>query len=173
MLRQVDDFALECTNQALADKIYDTIGQKLQLPNEDKPPFAKMGLINNFNGIDVLQTDRCIKISCMTYVDHLVTTHGWKEDKRIKAISKTKAPISTEALKQVYDQKGPAEGTLEDKAIKQKAGFSYRMLLGVMMYAYVTCRPDIGYTIILLSKFGSCPLEYHYSCLKNVAALRM
>ena len=56
MLRQVDNFALACTNQALADKIYDTIGQKLQLQNEDKPPFAKMGLINNLNGIDVLHT---------------------------------------------------------------------------------------------------------------------
>ena len=62
-------------------------------------------------------------------------------------------------LKQVYDQKGPTEGTLEHKAIEQKAGFSYRTLLGEMLYAYVTCRPDIGYTITLLSKFGSCPSE--------------
>ena len=31
------------------------------------------------------------------------------------------------------------------------------------------CRPDIGYTITLLSKFGACPSEYHYACLKNVA----
>ena len=36
------------------------------------------------------------------------------------------------------------------------------------MYAYVTCRPDIGYTMTLLSKFGSCPSEYHCSCLKDV-----
>ena len=33
-----------------------------------------------------------------------------------------------------------------------------------------SCRPDIGYAITLLSKFGSCPSAYyHYSCLKNVA----
>ena len=38
-----------------------------------------------------------------------------------------------------------------------------------MMYAYVTCRPDIGYAITLLSNFGLCSLEYHYTCLKNVA----
>ena len=86
MLCQVDNFALACTNQALADKIYDAIGQKLQLPNEDKPPFAKMGLINDFNGIDVLQTDAYIKISCATYIHCLVSTHGWKEDKRINRI---------------------------------------------------------------------------------------
>ena len=72
-----------------------------------------MGLINDFNGIDVHQTDSYIKISCATYIDRLVTTHGWKEDKQLKDISKTIAPLNTEVLKQVYDQKGPAEGTEE------------------------------------------------------------
>ena len=37
------------------------------------------------------------------------------------------------------------------------------------MYAYVTCRPDIGCAITLLSKFSSSPSAYHYTCLKNVA----
>ena len=69
LLRQVNNFALVCTNQALADKIFDIIGKKLQLPKEDKPPFAKMGLIHDFNGMDVLQTDSYIKISCATYID--------------------------------------------------------------------------------------------------------
>ena len=32
----------------------------------------------------------------------------------------------------------------------------------------MTCRPDIGYAITLSSKFGLCPLEYHYTCVKNV-----
>ena len=169
LLRQVDDFALACTNEALANSIYDTIGKKLQLPKEDKPPFSKMGLITDFNGIDVTQTDSYIKISCATYIDRLVTTHGWKEDKRIKEISKTIAPLSTEALKQVYEQKGPLEETSEHKALETKSGFLYRTLLGEMMYAYVTCRPDIGYAITLLSKFGSSPSAYHYTCLKNVA----
>ena len=50
-----------------------------------------------------------------------------------------------------------------------KVGLSFQDLLGEMMYAHVKCRPDIVYAITFLSKFGSCPLEYHYSCLKNVA----
>ena len=152
----------------MADRIYDIIRQKLQLPNEDKPPFAKIGLINNFNEIDISQTNSYIKISCATYIDWLVRTHGWKEDKGIKIISKTIAPITTKALKQVYKQKGPIEGTAEHKALETKPGFSYQILLGEMMYAFVTCRPDIGYAINLLSKFGSSPSEYQYACLKNM-----
>ena len=37
------------------------------------------------------------------------------------------------------------------------------------MFCYVSCRCDIGYAITLLSKFSTCPADYHYSCLKNVA----
>ena len=41
-----------------------------------------------------------------TNIDRLVQTHGGKKTSAIKAISKTIAPISTDALKQVYNQKG-------------------------------------------------------------------
>ena len=60
--------------------------------------------------------------SCATYIDRLVTTQGWKEDKHMQTLLKTIAPISTKVLKQVYNQKGPIEGTTEHKALKSKAG---------------------------------------------------
>ena len=87
----------------------------------------------------------------------------------MKEFSKPMTPIASTLLSQIYSHKGPIEGTNEHRELEKKNGFSYRTLLGEMMYAYVTCRPDIGYAITLLSKFGSCPSEYHYSCLKNVA----
>ena len=33
----------------------------------------------------------------------------------------------------------------EHVLLASKYGFSYRTLLGELLYAYVTCRPDIGY----------------------------
>ena len=50
-----------------------------------------------------------------------------------------------------------------------KHGFAYRTLLGELLYAYVTCRPDIGYATILLSKFSTCPHDAHFTMLKKVA----
>ena len=38
-----------------------------------------------------------------------------------------------------------------------------------MIYAYVTCHPDIGYAITTLSKFSSKPHVIHYAYLKWVA----
>ena len=37
------------------------------------------------------------------------------------------------------------------------------------MYAYITCRRDIGYAITTLSKFSTGPSVYHYKLLKGVA----
>jgi hypothetical protein len=37
------------------------------------------------------------------------------------------------------------------------------------MYAYVFCRPDIGYPITLMSKYASNPSKNHYDKLKNIA----
>ena len=37
------------------------------------------------------------------------------------------------------------------------------------MYAYITCRPDIGYAITTLLKFSSAPSAYHYRLLKGAA----
>ena len=47
--------------------------------------------------------------------------------------------------------------------------FKYRKLLGELMYAYITCRPDIGYHIVTLSKFAGHPAHLHYDLLKKVA----
>ena len=56
LLHQTDDFAISCPTKETANKIYDIIGQKLQLPLEDEPLFEYFGLIKDFNGIDVHQT---------------------------------------------------------------------------------------------------------------------
>ena len=37
------------------------------------------------------------------------------------------------------------------------------------MYAYVVCRPDIGYAITTMSKFSTKPSAMHYYYLKGIA----
>ena len=63
---------------------------------------------------------------------------------------------------------GPPEGSPEHRKLEDEAGFSYRTLLGELMYCYVTCRLDIAYAITTLSKFATRPTKLHYSLLKGV-----
>ena len=37
-----------------------------------------------------------------------------------------------------------------------------------MMYAYVTCRPNIGYAITTMSKFSTKPSAKHYELLRGI-----
>ena len=170
LLRQVDDFAIACDEEATAESIYDIIGKQLRLQSETSDPFTYLGLITDFNGIDVKQTREYIEISCAGYIDRIITSHGWTNEKNMLPVSKPISPLPTDTLHQIAKHtNGPKEGTAEHSALEAKAGFSYRTLLGEMMYAYVSCRPDIGYPITLMSKYASNPEAYHYSCLKNIA----
>jgi len=169
LLRQVDDFALACNDESTAKAIYAEIGSRLKLPKEDKAPFTYLGLVQDFNGIDIEQTRDYIQISCPNYIDRVMRSHGWTTEKTMKPTSKPMAPLSTKSISQIFEHSGPVEDTPEHKTLEETSGFSYRTLLGELMYAYVSCRPDIGYAITLLSKFGSNPSAYHYSCLKNIA----
>ena len=69
----------------------------------------------------------------------------------------------------MFQATGPPEDSAKHAALKSQHGFPYRTLLGELLYAYVTCRPDIGYATTTLSKFSSCPANVHYRFLKYVA----
>ena len=44
----------------------------------------------------------------------------------------------------------------EHKVLEDKAGFVYHTLLGEIMYAYMTCQLDVGYTVTTISNFPIC-----------------
>ena len=62
----------------------------------------------------------------------------------------------------------PPTSTIEAKELEAKNGFSYRGVLGEIIYAYSTCRMELGNSVALLSKFASNPAQEHYTALKNV-----
>ena len=68
----------------------------------------------------------------------------------------------------IYKECGPNEGTVDAYKLEMSQGFGYCTFLGKMMYAYVTCRPDIGYAITTMSKFSTKPSKLHYELLKGI-----
>ena len=77
LLKQVDDMAISSPNEEIAKEIFDIIGRKLQLRHESSPPFEYLGLINDFNGIDVNQCKEYIEIACPKYIDRILRSHNW------------------------------------------------------------------------------------------------
>jgi len=76
LVRQVDDFALGCHQESTAKSVCSEIGAKLTLHNETEAPFEHLGLVDSFDGYDVLQTRDYIKLSAESYIRRLLKAHG-------------------------------------------------------------------------------------------------
>ena len=82
---------------------------------------------------------------------------------------KPKAPLSETLAKEIIESgKGPLSKSPEALVLENEMGFSYRMLLGELIFAYVVARLDIGYSMSLLSRYAEYPTKVHYGGLKLV-----
>ena len=168
LLRQVDDFAMACPHEALAEQIFQQIGEALRLPSEQDIPLKYFGLLKDYNGIDVTQTSTTCELSCETYIKRVLKSHSWETCSSSPTKTHT-SPLPTDAITPMFESIGPPEGSPAHAVLVEKYGFAYRTLLGELLYAYITCRPDIGYAVVTLSKFASCPDEIHFALLRKVA----
>ena len=68
LLWQVDDFLILCK--------LEHISKKLMGHNKTTPPFKHPGPANDCDGIDLTQTEQCVKISCLGHIDRVTRVHG-------------------------------------------------------------------------------------------------
>jgi hypothetical protein len=54
------------------------------------------------------------------------------------------------------------------KELEWKVGYSYRQVLGEIIYTYVVCHVDISYAAMFPSHFAQAPAEEDYKALKDV-----
>jgi hypothetical protein len=132
-------------------------------------------------------------MNCAGYIYRLLKTHGWDtESSKTKKpepspdpssdqspapslfqdcmkSSKPIAPIPADCIEQLFKDASPPGNTAAHKALECIKSFSYRTLLGELMYVYTTFRPDIGYANTSLSKFSSAPAMFHHKLLQGVA----
>ena len=163
--RQVDDLAIGCTDVAAIRDLVSTIC------SEDGIDLRDEGVLSSFNGVDVEQTDRYIRISCESYIDKLLSHYGWSAPGTHECESKPIEPLVSSTISQLFsDYDGsPRDGSPEHAALATAAGFSYRSVLGALIYAYVVARPDIGYAVTTLARFSDHPAKIHYDALRRVA----
>jgi len=167
---QVDDFALGCCHESTDKSVYAEIGAKLTLHNEVEAPFECLGLVDSFDGYDVLQTRDYIKLSTESYIRRLLKAHGWDNPSPRESSNKLKPPLHKSDVANLFNlAAGPVENTPEHKALEAEQGFGCRSILGEILFAYVLCCPDIGYTVTTLEKFFTAPNALHYKSLKHLA----
>jgi len=160
-LRQVDDFSVAAENEIICNKVIEEVSKHL------KAPLKNLGQVNRFNGVEVEQTKYFIKIHNLQYIEKILTRHGWLHDNY--KYPKLPVPMRSDNkyIFELENAKGP--DTDRDRlTLEVKMKFNYRQALGEILYAMVTCRPDLSISVTKLSQYSQNPAEVHYVALKNV-----
>ena len=167
--RQVDDFAAGAPSRDAAKKFMDEVRKHVEAEYAGMGMEVPEGIYQRYNGIDVVQARDYIKLGAETYIDRMLQTHGWDSSSTKCPTDGNKAvPINPAITTRLMTLEGPPEKSLEAREISKQNGFSYRNVLGELIYAYVICRLDIGYAICFLARFLDAPHSEHYKALKGV-----
>jgi hypothetical protein len=105
-----------------------------------------------------------IKLSCDTYIQRLLSTHGWETPSSASTDRHDLVPLHPDVAARIATLT-----SAERRALVSHVGFGYRQLLGELIYAYVIVRVDIGFAVCFLARFSGHPHLEHYTALKNVA----
>jgi hypothetical protein len=74
LLRQVDDFAISCQDEALCEQVIADIQSEMTIA------INKLGRLSRFNGVDIEQTRHYVKLFNATYLKKIFTHHDWLKD---------------------------------------------------------------------------------------------
>jgi len=160
-LRQVDDFAVSCQDQATADKIIQAIDKKMTIK------IKNLGMLSRFNGIDIMQSKHYIKLYNKTYITKVSSHHDWLHDE-VHHMYEFPLPMNPD---NDYKRKLETSEPLTEEELKKyekQMGFGYRQAIGELVYAMVTCRPDISFPVIKLAQYSTKPSAIHFEAVKNI-----
>jgi hypothetical protein len=147
--RQVDDFAVASTSPAAAAKLIATINAHATTSSQGIGIIDDQGVGIRYNGVDLHQTRDYIKLSCETYINRVLQTHDWEQPNAKESDRFDTVPMSADTAAALMLSDGPVEGSREHSDLERDVGFSYRQVLGELIYAYVICRLDIGFAVAL------------------------
>ena len=159
-LQQVDDFLLSTKTEQEAQHEFDLIQQRL------RETMKRFGIVTAFNGTDIHQTQTYIKVSCKTYIMKILKGHGWEN---LQHSSTTTIPMRSDSkhIQELEITEGPTD-VIEQKELAAAMIFSYAQAIGELLFAAITCRPDIMYAVIKLSQYSNAPAKVHFIAVKNV-----
>jgi hypothetical protein len=125
-----------------------------------------LGIVTRFNGVNIHQTRDCIKISCKKCLKKMLLSHKWLDNDLI-VHKPTPLPSDSNYIQQL-EQATPPATYLAQKLLQDQLGFSYRQLIGEILYPMVKCQPDIALQITKFSQYSANPTKEHYEAVRHI-----
>jgi hypothetical protein len=143
-------------------RIFDLIDTRL---NE---PIKRLGLLELYNGTNIEQTRDYIRLHSTSYIDKILAANTWiGESARARVDRPVRMNGTSDALQHLDTSPVPSSDS-ERESLERSMGFSYRKAIGILIWAMVTCRPDLSFAVIKLSQFSNNPGRIHYNHVRHV-----
>jgi hypothetical protein len=160
-LRQVDDFAVASKQAKTCQEFLESMNRLLQIP------LKILGIISRFNGNDIHQCREYIKINQEKYLTKMLGAHKWLV--QTGNLAPIPLPSDSKWIQQLETAACPTTSH-EQIMLKEKMGFSYRQVIGEVIYPMMKARPDICFHATKLSQYMENPGELHYLALRELCA---
>jgi hypothetical protein len=121
-----------------------------------------------YNGVDIYQTRRYIKLIIKTFIKKVFEQHIATWMKTLYPTLNRSMPLSHHPkwLKKFNATTGNPDKKIQ-AALAKRMQLTYRSGVGKLIWAMTTCRPNLAYTSVKLSQSSTCPDEIHYNGLKH------
>ena len=126
-----------------------------------------LGQLTRYNGVDIHQTRDYIKLNNPTYLKKIIQEHQWMID----GVNMPQFPIPMSDEKDYLRQlesAAPPTTAKEQTSLQVEMNFNYRQAIGELIFAMVTCRPDISFPLIKLSQHSANPARIHYEAVISI-----
>jgi hypothetical protein len=130
--QQVDDLAIGCRS-------VDSIGKLVAIIcAEDKIDLRNEGILTSFNGVDVIQSRHYIQMTCESYINRFLEHYGWSSPGNCESSKCPIEPIAMSTIPQLFLDYDAAASSTDVALLEHEvnAGFSYRSILGCVIYVY-------------------------------------
>lgn len=124
---------------------------RVRLPLHSEFKMTETGIANWAPGIHLIQTKTGIILSHKAYLKHLLIKYSFDES----------WPVATPIDNNVHLQKGTDVEKIDDTTVNQS-------IIGSLIYAVISTRPDLAYTITICSQFPWCPTKAHLAAVHHV-----
>ena len=126
-----------------------------------------LGITNRFNGVDIQQSRDFVKVYNKSYIEKILKDKGWL-DAQIPGNHKRHIPMHNDPEYNTEIDTATPIPLNELPSIQKEFGFSYKQGIGELIYALVTCRPDISYPLIKLSQYSTKPARLHFEAVRGI-----
>jgi dUTP pyrophosphatase len=150
-LRQVDDFAVAAKTADIAMDIIKEIDKYMMIDIKD------LGQLDRYNGVDIVQGRHYIKLNNPTYLRKIINEHIDESHIANQPVPMNDSKDHIRAIETAI----PPSSEMDQRNLQVEMNFNYCQAIGELIFAMVTCRPDISFLLIKLSQYSANPAKIH------------